>query len=142
MSQADMDLVPDQFPALNERFYERCPAEYFGHRLRLLLTLWGRPDDVLDLYEEGVNVGELSVGGHVDLREDSVERFVAADLEVLWHHTAESMMRAYLAHRDLPECPWLEVARCCATMGSSSGESSLKSWQQARTTYMRDSGEC
>lgn len=111
MSEADRDLVPDQFPALNKQFYERCPADYFGHRLRLLLTFWGRPDDVLDLFEEGVTVGELSAGGHVDLKDDSVERFVAADLEVLWHHTAESMLRAYLAHRDLPACPWLEVAR-------------------------------
>lgn len=95
MSEADRDLVPNQFPALNKQFYERCPADYFGHRLRLLLTFWGRPDDVLDLFDEGVTVGELSAGGHVDLKEDSVERFVTADLEVLWHHTAESMMRAY-----------------------------------------------
>jgi hypothetical protein len=107
----DDGLVPDQFPNLNRRFYDRCPAEHFGHRLRLLLTLWGKPDDLLQLFEDGVAINELAAGGRVELEANSVERFVMADAEVLWHHAAESLMRSYLAHRDLPDCPWLEVAR-------------------------------
>ena len=107
----DDGLVERQFDDLNRNFYHQSPAEYLRHRLRLLALMAGRPDDMFALYEEGIEYGELKMGGRVDVDDERIAGFVAAETEVLWHHAAETLLRAFLAHKDAPPCPWLEIAR-------------------------------
>lgn len=109
-------LAPEQFPELNQAFYATRPWEYFRHRERLLALTAGAPEKLLAVGREGVQVGRL----HFQLDGDSAgetqdaedrERFLLADSELLLHHVSETLLRLYLAHEELPPCPWLEVAR-------------------------------
>lgn len=46
-----------------------------------------------------------------DADEEDLSRYAVAESSVLLHHAAETLFRLYLAHRELPPCPWLEVSR-------------------------------
>ena len=65
------------------------------------------------MLEDGAAYGGVTVSAHpAQTEEDEYSlRFVALESEVLLHHSAETLLRLYLAHEGLPPCPWMELAR-------------------------------
>lgn len=115
-SNPDHKLAPEQFAGLNEAFYATRPWEYFRHREQMLILAAGASDGLLKIAEAGVKVGRLQYELKLTDEERSLDaenraRFVIAESEVLLHHVSETLLRLYLAHEPLPECPWLDVAR-------------------------------
>jgi hypothetical protein len=109
-------LAPEQFPELNRAFYATRPWEYFRHRERLLALTAGAPEKLLAAGRDGVQVGRLHFQLQGDPQQEEQdaedrERFLLADSQILLHHVSETLLRLYLAHENLPPCPWLEVAR-------------------------------
>ncbi|HYM58637.1 MAG TPA: hypothetical protein VES79_11805 [Solirubrobacteraceae bacterium] len=116
----DYLLAAENDKSLNETFYRARPYAYFNQRLESLLLVAGKSEELAELLAEGVTVGKLTAGGvpvrtdlpeqeRAEVREDR-ERFVIAEAEVLLHHAAETLLRLYLAHEDLPPSPWLALA--------------------------------
>jgi hypothetical protein len=114
-------LAPENYERLNEGFYSTEPHDFFARRLGLLLLAAARGREMSALFEEGIEVGDVKLGRAPDappLSEDELleddrlrERFVLTEAASLLHHASETLLRLYLAHEELPPCPWLEVAR-------------------------------
>lgn len=123
LREEDRGLSPDNAPMLNQRFYDAQPWAYFRRRLHLAQTA----DPDAELVPPG---GTMFTVGKAQVRLDPHEgedreadvssiantRFVAAEGEVLLHHTSETVLRLALAHLPaadgaLPEAPWLALAR-------------------------------
>jgi hypothetical protein len=111
----DVDLQPEQFKELNERFYGNPagPHLYVRHRVRALM-LSGTSDEALREAQQGVRFGNFVAGWPQSdplLEEPVVRGYVLAESVVLFHHAAEALIRLVLAHLEEPECPWLEMRR-------------------------------
>jgi hypothetical protein len=111
----DLDLQPQQFEELNQRFYSNpaAPHLYVRHRVRALM-LSGANGEALRKAQRGVRFGKFVAGWPDDdplLEEPVVAGYVLAESVVLFHHAAEALIRLVLAHLDHPDCPWLEVRR-------------------------------
>ena len=106
-------LAPEQFPGLNEAFYATKPWEYFSTRMHLLILAAGAPDELQAIAQKGVSYGGLTYQGDKGDADqtEGLEKYVMAESEVLLHHASETLLRLYLAHESLSDCPWLEVAR-------------------------------
>jgi hypothetical protein len=109
-------LAPEQFPGLNGTFYATRPWQYFRHRHRYLLLAAGAPEKLLAIARDGVEIGRLAFRLSDDPDEavedeEDRKRYLLAETEALMHHVSETLLRLYLAHESLPECPWLEMAR-------------------------------
>jgi hypothetical protein len=114
-------LAPENYERLNHSFYSTEPHDFFGRRLGLLLLAASRGRDLDALGEAGIEVGLLKIGRAPDappisederLEDDRLrEKFVLTEAASLLHHASETLLRLYLAHEELPPCPWLEVAR-------------------------------
>jgi hypothetical protein len=50
------------------------------------------------------------IGDDAEVDSASVVKYVSTESQVLLHHAAETVVRLFLAHRDTPPCPWLEMA--------------------------------
>jgi hypothetical protein len=111
--QDEPDLTTTRYHQLNERFYAAEPADYLRIRLVSLLALAGRPDEVLELLRAGVNHGGVTarISDDSEIDQESLSRYVSIESQVLLHHAGETLVRLYLAHRDHPPCPWLELSR-------------------------------
>lgn len=114
----DRNLAWENYSGLNRAFYGSEPHTYFRHRISNVVLVGGRDAELRQLLDEGVKFGLLEMSRSEDAPErneaedqESAERFVALEAEVLLHHTAETLMRLVLAHRGPPPCPWLELAR-------------------------------
>ena len=114
----DRLLAREQFPRLNERFYSSRPWEYFRVREHALLLMAGASEQAAAILQEGVEVGKLRVTLPCAADEQeaaegkqAVERYVLTESVALMQHAVETLLRLYLAHEVLPECPWLELAR-------------------------------
>lgn len=111
---ADRNLVEDQFPGLNQRFYRGDPAGYFDRRSTALLVSIARPDAVDDLLTEGLAYGSLRVTRSTtpdgdDGQERRALRVNRSDCSPPPLRRGAVPIAA--AHRGFPPCPWLEVAR-------------------------------
>lgn len=99
---------------LNRRFYAEPPSDYFTPRLANLIWHEERWDDLRALLETPSKLGIVQLGGFDAMDENDAEetrdRFVATESMVLLHHIAEALVRLFLAHRDLPAVPWIELA--------------------------------
>lgn len=134
-------LAPENDRGLNDTFYRARPHAYFNQRLESLLLVAGKPEQLAQLLAEGINIEKLEVGVasiHRDLSEqenaeaqEDRERFVIAEAEILLHHAAETLLRLYLAHEDLPPCPWLKL----------SGEYSFAEFKSKVTTLTEELGD-
>jgi hypothetical protein len=98
--------------ALNKQFFELDPWSYLHTRLLGLVAAAGKPAAFAEMFK-----GDITVGGRLKVTgtgqppsPEQVERFVAVDSEVLLHHAAETVLRAYLAFASRPDAPWLEIA--------------------------------
>jgi len=142
LREEDRGLSPDNAPMLNQRFYDAQPWAYFRRRLAHLAQT---ADPDAELVPPG---GTMFTVGKAQVRLDPHEgedreadvssiantRFVAAEGEVLLHHTSETVLRLALAHLPaedgaLPEAPWLALAR----------ERSFKTFKERlRETFLAD----
>lgn len=119
MAEEDLGLSADNYNGLNREFYSARPHEHIVRKLNLILLYAGRPDDVEKLLAEGVEYGRvaLTVTENEDAERGDEEvdndrkAFVTIEVESLYHHTVETLLRFYLAHEGHPECPWLEISR-------------------------------
>lgn len=108
---ARVRLAADQYPELNETFYQSNPASYFRTRLQSLLLMMSDSSQVDEALAEGSSYGVLQFRGMVRLEPDARLRYAALESTVLVHHASETLVRLFLAHVSQPPCPWLEVAR-------------------------------
>lgn len=123
--EEDRGLSTSNAGLLNERFYEGRPWAYFRRRL-VHLAMTADPD--AELVPPGgltLTVGRTQI--QLDLHDDENDReadvspiantrFVAAEGEVLLHHTSETLLRLALAHLPtadgtVPDAPWLALVR-------------------------------
>jgi hypothetical protein len=103
---------PDR-EVLNKDFYAASPHDYLMQRVTALLALRQKGEAVKDLLDEDFKVGELELKTQSDTPETERairNRFVIAESHVLLHHAAETLLRMYLAHVDLPADPWIVLA--------------------------------
>jgi hypothetical protein len=110
----DRGLAIEQFPDLNEEFYDADfgAGEYLAQRLRALLLATGDSGLVRQAEADPFDIGELRIT--LQENQDRHTRqwsYVAVESTVLLHHAAEALFRLYRAHRGLPACPWLQAAR-------------------------------
>ena len=105
----DRNLAWENYSGLNRAFYGSEPHTYFRHRISNVLLVGGRDAELRQLLDEGVKFGLLEISRSEDAPErneaedqESAERFVALEAEVLLHHTAGTLMRLVLAHRGPP----------------------------------------
>ena len=96
---------------LNREFYEADPADHLQSRIQYLVLIAARGDDVRDLMSEGVELGRLRLALGPAPTRGAHASYVTTEAQGVFHHAAEALLRLFLAHRDLPPCPWLEVAR-------------------------------
>lgn len=99
---------------LNSTFYGAEPAVYFRMKLTLLLLVAGREDEVGALIDGGVQYQDLVLmteeDGDERVSRARLQAYLVAESESVLHHAAETLIRLFLAHADIPACPWLEVA--------------------------------
>lgn len=117
----DDNLATENYAEINRAYYTAEPADYFQERLDNLLITAGAPEARANVIRRGGTFGELKFGeaagkpepGEPDAPNDgkSAEHFVLTESAVLAHHVGETLLRLYLAHESLPQCPALEVAR-------------------------------
>jgi hypothetical protein len=111
----DQGLAPANFPALNERFYNMSPEDYFSRRLMSLMLWLGFPDGFQSALRSEFSAEGVGVQWQSDLPDDEAEknrkRFATADAEVILHHVSETLLRLYLVHASRSPCPWLDLAR-------------------------------
>jgi hypothetical protein len=101
----------ERLNALNKQFFELDPWSYLHTRLLGLVAAAGKPAAFAEMFK-----GDITVGGRLKATgtgepptAERVERFVAVDSEVLLHHAAETVLRAYFAFASRPDAPWVEI---------------------------------
>ena len=97
-------LAFEQFSELNALLYRTNPSEYFRMRLH----------GVALHADQGPESVSLPSGATLWLPApdtDTRTRYAAMEMVVLFHHVAETLIRAFLAHRGHPLCPWMEIAK-------------------------------
>ena len=120
--RADEGLLQDNYAALNADFYEGKPWVYFDRRLMHVARLAADPEGYHDALDEAVRLGPMEVAQVRRAPADDEpsglddQSFVAAEAQVLLHHTAETLLRLLHAHAppssgDFPACPWLTLSR-------------------------------
>jgi hypothetical protein len=97
-------LAFEQFSELNAMLYRTNPSEYFRTRLHSVAVHANKDAEPVTLPSGAILWLPVS---DVDTR----LRYAAMEMTVLFHHVAETLIRAYLAHRRQPACPWLEIAK-------------------------------
>jgi hypothetical protein len=101
--------------ALNRAFYASDPSDYFGRRLSHLLRLASQTDAELRAEPGRFTFGTLTMTvpgiDEDEADEDAHKRFIFVESEVLVHHTAETLLRMFFAHRTAPPAPWIEVSK-------------------------------
>jgi hypothetical protein len=101
--------VDARIEGLNHDFYRLEPATYFLFRLRNLLLSAGRGLELVQLLEEGVEVGVFTLNVNEGSAADSLDEeqqdhqhaFVTLETEVLLHHVSETLLRLYLARMSM-----------------------------------------
>lgn len=112
----DPEVAPNpaaDLQSLNRSFYAADPAAYFRTRMLVLGLLIAKSDDLSDMLD-GVTVEDLTLSvphGPATAEDEAAHlAYLVTESESLVHHLAETLVRLFIAHRDLPPCPWLEVA--------------------------------
>jgi len=96
---------------LNQEFYRARPADHLQSRIQYLVLLGARGDDVWDLMSDGVEFGRISVALGQAPTTGERASYVTTEAQAVFHHAAEALLRLFIAHRNLPPCPWIELAR-------------------------------
>ena len=113
-AEAEAILDPAEYPKINRRFYmgSTTPHGYLNNRLRALLLATSNSDEVKAAHQSEFKVGVLTASYSIgeELSDENLQDFSIVESTVLVHHAAETLVRLYLAHVNLPACPWIEAA--------------------------------
>ena len=120
------ELATDTYEAqlgvdtFNSHYYqENGPAEFISMRLNALCLIGGEYEAFKELLAEGVEyVGlTLMLGPAQESTpelekqdKDFHEHFLRIEAHHLKHLAIEALLRLFLGHRGLPECPWMEIS--------------------------------
>ena len=132
------------FERLNRQFYSSSPASYFRARFHMLFLLVGRPEALDALLAEGVEWEGLTA--RIDLAQQTTEdvrhqaAFVLTESQALFHHATEALIRLFIAHADLPACPWFEVAsmRSPVQLRGAADELARAGWTARQRVQLED----
>lgn len=123
IARADDGLLPENYDRLNRDFYEARPWLYFDRRLVNLARVtanMGQREPSTETYRIGpveIREDRRAIPGE-ELAGLDDQSFVAAEAEVLHHHTSEALLRLVHAHAACdgahPSCPWLAMSRVTA----------------------------
>lgn len=130
----DDGLAPESFGELNQAFYGTEPYLYLRRRLMNLVLTRASGEKLEEIASQGLKVGIANFGYEFDNEsKEAREKFEIAESEVLLSHVSETVIRIYLAHREIPHCPWLELCRVRSpSKFKSKTESLLKSIQSGK----------
>lgn len=100
---------------LNSSFYDSDPVRYYHSRWVLLMLVGGKNRELDALVKSGIHYDELLIEpGKViwpSSDEDPAElSFLLIESESLLHQASETLLRLIIAHRTIPEVPWMQVA--------------------------------
>jgi hypothetical protein len=112
----DDQLATENYPRLNEQFYNANPQSYLERRWTNLLFTLGKGDELAEMAREGLKFDGVEVTwsgepDEIEKEKSERQRFITAESEILLHHASETLLRLYLAHVTRGPCPWLELAR-------------------------------
>ena len=117
----DGDPEPPYFDILNRQFYqEHGPAEYLLMRLSSLCLIGGEYERFKETFVEGIEFANLPLKMTVvedpdgDLMQSDLalrDHFVRIEAHHLKHLAIETLLRLFLGHKNLPDCPWYEISR-------------------------------
>lgn len=122
-TQLEFEPDPARFFDLNDWYYQEYgPAEYIMGRLYALVAMSSDVNTLLGLIAQGgdfwglrlvpqpVEGDDATAGANAE-NERFVEHFRRIEVHSLKHLAIETLIRLFDAHRDLPDCPWLEISR-------------------------------
>lgn len=112
-SSDERDQVDAALEEVNEKFFALEPWRYLDTRVFSLVALAGKPSEIIELFQDGVVLGQrlrMSATTVDRPNPEDLDRFVAVDSEVLLHHAAETVLRAYFAFASSSDAPWLTIA--------------------------------
>ena len=105
----------------NSHYYqEDGPAEYISMRLDALCLIGGEYEAFKEIMAGGVRYAGLTVmlepaqesTPELEQRDkDFHEHFLRIEAHHLKHLAIEALLRLFIGHRGLPECPWMEISR-------------------------------
>ena len=109
----DDGLVIQQFPELNQRFYDGFVIDYYDIKLSNLLYLVSNAEKYLDnLCESELHVGVSKLNfDREDMKSEEVKKYAKLELATTYYHCLETFIRMFLAHATLSDCPWLDISR-------------------------------
>lgn len=104
--------LEEKYFELNQRFYSAQPTQYFRTRLQMLLLEAGDPEGVVSLMRSGVQYAGLRIRADLDdtLGSNELDEHSTVESQILLHHVTETLLRFFVAHKDNPQCPWLDIA--------------------------------
>jgi hypothetical protein len=112
----DPELTTKNIKNINKHFYDASPWTYFQHRLGHLMLSSAGDKRLQEALQDGVTVDGVTL--RIEAPEEPetyptpTQSFVAVELEVLLHHTAETLLRFVHAHAKPDEtCPSIRLAR-------------------------------
>lgn len=104
---------PPDFDQLNRSFYAAEPAAYFRTKVLVLGLLIARSDELNSMLD-GLTIEDLVLSAPSGPATAEDERnhlaYLVTESESLVHHLAETLVRLFLAHREVSACPWFAVA--------------------------------
>ncbi|MFF2318241.1 hypothetical protein ACFVTE_18480 [Arthrobacter sp. NPDC058097] len=104
-------LATEQYSELNATFYSSGgPHEYIRARLQSIIFTLSDADEAEAIVQQDLFIGTLQAGGSQRLSQEVRQRYALMESTVLLHHAGEALLRLWMAHKDSPSCPWLEVA--------------------------------
>lgn len=95
---------------LNSDYYAESPATYLRTRIMLLIALRDHAKPVDKGLAIGMSGWGMTAQSHEPLDEDAIDSFAVVESISLKHLAAEALVRAYLAHVNMPACPPLTLA--------------------------------
>lgn len=120
--------------SLNTQLYDGQPWLYFQQRLAHLMLVASDRDRYRAIFAEGVTAGGLTL--KIDVNPDATrlptpeQSFTAVELEVLLHHSAETLLRFVHGHAEPSPCPWVRMAQLTSYRD-------FKSWVRTAITDAR-----
>lgn len=111
-NQKNAPLATEQYSELNATFYSSGgPHEYVRARLQSIIFTLSDDEEAEAILKTGLAIGVLEGGGSARMPQEARSNYALMESTVLLHHAGEALLRLWLAHKDAPACPWLEVAR-------------------------------
>ena len=113
MLNPDKGLSVSSIKQLNNEFYKNYFKEYFGIKMTVLLWLINSKEDVIDTItnSDNLKIGLFGLPKGIKFTDSEIEQYVKLELATEYYHCMETFLRLFLAHIEIPECPWLEISR-------------------------------